>query len=371
MDFKDNIKQIADRVDKMKDNIKTEEATKNAFIMPFITALGYDVFNPVEVVPEMICDIGAKKGEKIDYAIHKDGEPIILIECKHWQQDLSLHDNQLLRYFGVSKAKFGILTNGIIYRFYTDLAKENVMDDKPFLEVNLLDLKDNQIEELKKFHKSYFDTSVILSSATELKYANELKGIIAQEFQTPSEDFTKFLGKQVYDGLFTPKVCAQFQPIVKKSISSYINDIISDRLKAAIKEGEDEQQTQQREEAAADEKPESKIFTSEEELQAFYIIRSILATVCPVEEIVYRDSQTRFTIFHASNMAKSICRFESTTNEVKRMVITFQGMDNMVCKLESPNDLYTFADDLRKSLSLIIDGKQTKAKETAPEEDAH
>lgn len=290
MDFKDSIKQIADRVDKMKDNIKTEEATKNAFIMPFITALGYDVFNPVEVVPEMVCDIGAKKGEKIDYAIHKDGEPIILIECKHWQQDLSLHDNQLLRYFGVSKAKFGILTNGIIYRFYTDLAKENVMDDKPFLEVNLLDLKDNQIEELKKFHKSYFDTNVILSSATELKYANELKGIIAQEFQSPSENFTKFLGKQVYDGLFTTKVCEQFQPIVKKSISSYINDIISDRLKAAIKEGEDEQ-AQQREEAVED-KQESKIFTSEEELQAFYIIRSILAPLTPVEDIVYRDSQT-------------------------------------------------------------------------------
>lgn len=361
MDFKDNIKQIADRVDKMKDNIKTEEATKNAFIMPFITALGYDVFNPVEVVPEMVCDIGSKKGEKIDYAIHKDGEPIILIECKHWQQDLSLHDQQLLRYFGVSKAKFGILTNGIIYRFYTDLAKENVMDDKPFLEVNLLDLKENQIEELKKFHKSYFDTSAILSSATELKYANELKGIITQEFQSPSEDFTKFLGKQVYDGLFTPKVCAQFQPIVKKSISSYINDIISDRLKAAIKEGEDEQRAQQTEETASEDKSDPKIFTSEEELQAFYIIRSILATVCPVEEIVYRDSQTRFTIFHASNMAKSICRFESHTNEVKRMVITFQGIENQVCKLDTPNDLYRYAEQLRQSLDLILNPKRENA----------
>lgn len=100
--------------------------------MPFINALGYDVFNPLEVLPEMTCDIGTKKGEKIDYAIMKDDQPILLIECKHWKQDLNLHDNQLLRYFNVSKAKFGLLTNGIIYRFYTDLKEPNIMDDKPF-----------------------------------------------------------------------------------------------------------------------------------------------------------------------------------------------------------------------------------------------
>ena len=121
MDFKDSIKQIAERVEKLKDNIKTEEATKNALVMPFIQALGYDVFNPFEVVPEFICDIGTKKGEKIDYAIMRDGDPIILIECKHIEEELNSHDNQLLRYYHVSCAKFGILTNGMEYRFYTDL----------------------------------------------------------------------------------------------------------------------------------------------------------------------------------------------------------------------------------------------------------
>ena len=114
MDFKDQIKQLGERVAKLKDQIQTEEATKNAFIMPFIQALGYDVFNPTEVVPEFISDIGLKKGEKIDYAIFKDGSPTILIECKHWAQNLNIHDGQLLRYFHVSKAKFGLLTNGIL-----------------------------------------------------------------------------------------------------------------------------------------------------------------------------------------------------------------------------------------------------------------
>lgn len=136
MDFKDQLKQLGETVLKLKPAIGTEEATKTSFIMPFLNKLGYDVFNPLEVNPEYICDVGIKKGEKIDYAIMKDGDPIILIECKHWSKQLDLHDGQLLRYYHVSKAKFGLLTNGIIYRFYTDLVKTNVMDSKPFLEFN-------------------------------------------------------------------------------------------------------------------------------------------------------------------------------------------------------------------------------------------
>jgi hypothetical protein len=161
MDFADTFKLLADRVNRLRDNIQTEEATKNALIMPFIQTLGYDVFNPLEVVPEYITDVGIKKGEKIDYAIFKDGHPAILIECKHWRENLDLHDGQLLRYFHVSKAKFGILTNGIVYRFYTDLEDPNKMDEKPFLQFDITALKDAHIEELKKFHKSYYNPEQI------------------------------------------------------------------------------------------------------------------------------------------------------------------------------------------------------------------
>ena len=172
MDFKDLIKQLSERIEKLKESTLTEEATKNAFVMPFLQALGYDVFNPLEIVPEFTCDIGTKKGEKVDYAILRNDSPVIIIECKHWKQELTLHDNQLLRYFTVSTASFGVLTNGIVYKFYTDLKEDNKMDEKPFLEVNLTDLSDHHIEELKKFHKSYFDIENIISSASELKYTD-------------------------------------------------------------------------------------------------------------------------------------------------------------------------------------------------------
>ena len=277
MDFKDSIKQISERIENLKANLPTEEATKTALIMPFINTLGYDVFNPLEVLPEMCCDIGIKKGEKIDYAIMKNGEPIILIECKHWQQDLTLYDNQLIRYFHVSKAKFGVLTNGIIYRFYTDLEEPNKMDEKPFLEVNMLDLKDAQIEELKKFHKSYFDVDMILSSASELKYMGELKAVISKEFATPSSDFVRFFGKQVYDGVFSPKVLEQFSTLVKRTINNYISDIISDRLKAAIKDEESsaEQDTPPEQKPENEEQPGDGLIITSEEMEAFYIVISI------------------------------------------------------------------------------------------------
>lgn len=216
MDFKDSILQLSERIEKLRENITTEEATKNAFIMPLIASLGYDVFNPLEVVPELDCDLVKKKGEKIDYAIMKDGNPILLIECKHWNQNLNLHDTQLQKYFVASNARFGVLSNGIEYRFYTDLEKPNIMDVKPFLVINMLDLSEGEIEQLKKFHKSYYDESNILSTAQELKYTTELRATLNSEFNAPTAEFVKFFAKQVYDGPVSQKVIEQFTPLVKK-----------------------------------------------------------------------------------------------------------------------------------------------------------
>lgn len=352
MDFKDTIKQISERIDKLKDNILTEEATKNALIMPFISALGYDVFNPLEVLPEMCCDIGTKKGEKIDYAIMKDGEPVILVECKHWQQDLNLHDNQLLRYFNVSNAKFGILTNGITYRFYTDLAEPNKMDEKPFLEVNMLDLKDNHIEELKKFHKSYFDIENILNSASELKFMGELKTVIGKEFAAPSLDFVKYFGKQIYDGPFTQKIADQFAILLKKSIASYINDIISDRLKAAIKQDEPSD--------ISEETPQpvdigKQIITTEEELEGYYIVKSILRNTIPANRVTYRDAQTYFAIFIDDNNRKPVCRLYLNSPTNKRIAFIGDDKKEIIHKISNIDDIYEYSEQVITAATKYIE----------------
>lgn len=347
MDFKDSIKQLSDRVIKLKDNILTEEATKNAFIMPFINTLGYDVFNPLEVVPEMTCDIAMKKGEKIDYAIMKDGDPILLIECKHWAQDLNLHDNQLIRYFNVSKAKFGLLTNGIIYRFYTDLMEPNKMDEKPFLEVDITDMKDNQIEELKKFHKSYFDIENVLSSASELKYTGELKNIIAQEFASPTPDFVKYFAKQVYDGVITAKLLEQFTYLTKKSISTYINDLISERLKSALKtEATEEQKEIEVLQDDAQCSDENKIVTTEEEIESYLIIKSILRPIVDISRVVYRDAQTYFAILLDDNNRKPICRMYFNGISKKYIATFDENKKEIKHEITSLNDIYNYSKEL-------------------------
>lgn len=349
MDFKDSIKRLSERIESLKGNLPTEEATKTALIMPFISALGYDVFNPLEVLPEMCCDIGTKKGEKIDYAILRDGEPIILIECKHWQQNLTLHDNQLLRYFHVSKAKFGVLTNGIIYKFYTDLAEPNKMDEKPFLEVNLLDIKDEQIEELKKFHRSYFDVGAILSTASELKYMGELKAVIEKEFSSPSPDLVKFLCKQVYEGVFTQKILEQFTALLKRTINNYINATISERLKAAIKDNEAPAAEQPAEEQATvhvEETAVSKINTTEEELQAFYVVKAILRGSVPAERVTYRDAQTYFAIFIDNNNRKPVCRLYLDSENNKRITFVDEAKKEHHNKIATLDDIYQYADEI-------------------------
>lgn len=348
MDFKDQIKQLSERAEKLKDSLQTEEATKNALIMPFLQAMGYDVFNPLEVMPEFTCDIGTKKGEKIDYAILKDGEPIMLIECKHWKQGLTLHDNQLLRYFHVSPAKFGLLTNGITYRFYTDLETPNKMDEKPFLELNLFDLKSVIVEELKKFHKAYFDIDNILSSASELKYTSQLKAVINNEFSNPSPEFVKLFAKQVYDGVITPKLLEQFTSLVKRSISGLISDTISDRLKTALKtEVAQEEQTEKTDQQVIEDNNNG-IVTTEEELEGFMLVRAILREVVDVSRIAHRDAQTYFAILFDDNNRKPIVRLylNSPTN---KYIVTFDKEKKETRhNIGSLDDIYQYADELKE-----------------------
>ncbi|PTQ92426.1 hypothetical protein C8P68_11226 [Mucilaginibacter yixingensis] len=339
MDFKDQILQLASRIEKLLPQIKTEEATKNALILPFIQVLGYDVFNPFEVNPEFIADIGIKKGEKVDYAILKDEEPMILIECKHHLEKLDPHNSQLFRYFHTTKAKFGLLTNGLTYRFYTDLDEKNKMDSTPFFEFTITEIKETEIAELKKFHKSYFDVENITNTASELKYLNELKVLLNKEMITPSDNFVSFFTKQVYSGVLTAKVKEQFAPIIKRSFNLLISDAINERLKSALN------QEKQLEVAEADKIEEAAntpqgpgIVTTVQELEGFYIIKSLLRQHIDAKRITYRDALSYFAILLDDNNRKTICRLyldgsknylavlDETKKEVRHEIKSLDGI---------------------------------------------
>ncbi len=343
MDFKDSIKQLAERILKNKELVRTEEATKHSFVMPFIQALGYDVFNPEEVVPEFIADLGIKKGEKVDYAIIKEGKPIILIECKHWSSDLNPHNSQLFRYFHTTSAKFSILTNGFESRFYTDLVEPNKMDEKPFFTFDINDIRENQLEQLKKFHKTYFDSESVFSTANELKYISEIKQTLNAEMNSPSPDFVKLLVKKFETGMMTPKKLEQFTLLVKNTFAIYINDLITDRLKTALKNEEKEQN--ENEAAAVTTAGVQKVETTAEELESFYIIRSILRKTIDAERIVHRDNQSYFAINLDDNNRKPICRVH--LNGSKKYITVFDDKRKERREdIKGLNDIFNLSDIL-------------------------
>lgn len=366
MDFKDQVKQLADRVAKMKDKILTEEATKNAFIMPFIQCLGYDVFNPLEVVPEFIADIGIKKGEKVDYAILKDDKPIILFECKHWSADLNPHNSQLFRYFHTTTAKFGILTNGIVYRFYTDLVEANKMDEKPFFEFRIDDIKDIQIEKLKEFHKGYFNLDSIINTASELKFMSELRNIIVKEISEPSDEFTRYFAKTVSPTNVTPKVLELFRGLLKRSFQQYINDAINERLKSAMATDQQKQELIDKEDemaTATTSVDENKIQTTADELEAFYIVRAILCVKYNVNRIVHRDQQSYFGVLLDDNNRKPICRLHY--NGKKKYISFFDTGKEEKIEIQTNNQIYEFASRLIKGADIYENVKtNNQTKET-------
>ncbi len=350
MDFKDQIKQLGDRVAKMKEKIQTEEATKNAFVMPFIQALGYDIFDPMEVVPEFVADLGIKKGEKVDYAILKDEVPILLIECKHWSADLDPHNSQLFRYFHTTTAKFGILTNGIVYRFYTDMEEANKMDEKPFFTFRIDDIREAEVEKLKEFHKSYFNLESIINTASELKLMSELRNLIIKELSEPSDDFTRYFAKAVSTSMVTPRVLEQFRGLVKRTFSQYINDAITERLKSALVTEQQVIDDISKDELAATAKEENLITTTAEEMEGFYVIRAIACSKVSVSRIVHRDQQSYFGILLDNNNRKPICRLHY--NSKKKYASFFDTGKEEKVEVQDNSQLYNYASRIIAAIEL-------------------
>lgn len=237
MDFIDQLQTLAKLIEKQHANITTAEATKKAFVIPFIQALGYDVFDPKEVLPEFTADVGCKKDEKVDYAIIINDKPTLLFECKSCDIDLNVaHAANLRKYFHVTAARIGVLTNGISYYFYSDLEEKNIMDDKPFMKLDLLNIDKQMISELKKLSKSSFEVDQILIAASELKYIQAIKNALFEEYSSPSLEFVRFFTSQVYSGIKTTQVLDQFAPIVEEAFKQFIND----HLKSVVSSREEE-----------------------------------------------------------------------------------------------------------------------------------
>ncbi|HBJ1648226.1 TPA: type I restriction enzyme HsdR N-terminal domain-containing protein [Clostridium botulinum] len=352
MEIKEKLYTLSERIEKIVDQIKTEEGTKQSLILPFFQILGYDVFNPLEFCPEFDADYGIKKGEKVDYAILIDGEPTILVEAKSCNDNLDKHGAQLFRYFNSSKAKFGVLTNGIKYRFFTDLDETNKMDQKPFFEVDLLNLNDTQISYLKNFERDSLDVNSILSTAEELKYSNLIKEFLKQQLASPSEDFTNFILSHIYDGRRTATVVEKFLPIIKRAYNQLITETLSTKFAETLKGNSKQNDNNDIQEEVIPDTAISKIITTADELEGFAIVKSILRTITNPDDITYKDTETYFGILYKSNTRKWICRLYLGSK--KSIVIPTDDKGQERYYLETLNDIYNYEEQLKAITSNFI-----------------
>lgn len=356
-DLIDDIRAIAAKIERSRSLVSTEEATKNAFVMPFISALGYDVFDPTEVTPELVADVGVKKGEKIDYAVLRDGKPIMLFECKHHGTNLALeHASQLYRYFSVTECRVAVLTNGVEYRMFTDLDAPNKMDAKPFLVFSILDFPDALIAEIKKFSKATFDIDALLSTANELKYTREIKTLLGGQLVAPSEEFVRFCAVGIGVPRMTPAVKEQFTLLTRKALSEFLSDSMGATLKTALGASVgnvafEAKVAAELVDAESKQDKDPKIATTEEELEGYYIVKAILRDLVDVRRIVHRDQQSYFAILLDDNNRKPLCRLHFNAASKKYVGLFAQEKNEERVTIANVDDLYGLADRIRATAS--------------------
>ncbi len=348
MDLSDHIESTQNTIELKLKEIKTEEATKTALILPLIRALGYDTTDPFEVEPEYTADRDTKNGEKVDFALKINNKVVILVECKWSGSELNAgHTSQLSRYFSCDAAKFAILTNGLQYQFYTDLDHQNKMDRKPFFSFNINEPQDHEIDELKKFSKSAFSLDDILVSANELKYTGEIKKILKNELTNPSESFVRYFSKQVYSGKLTSQKLSEFTAIVKKSREQFIDEIMQERFEMLSKMTVSKKEVEVVEDDSDTKDPIDAI--SGDYVESYFIIKSILCEVVDIKRVSIRSLKNHYLIVLDNTNRKPICKLFLNASTKQIGLITNKTLQRE--NIHSVDDIYNHKESLKNVIS--------------------
>lgn len=339
--LEESLRAISERVKSHSSTMATEEAVKTAVVLPFLRSLGYDVFDPSEVVPEFTADAVGKKGEKVDYAIKIDGEIRILIECKPISVSLEKkHLDQLYRYFSVTNAKFAILTNGRTFNFYTDLDAPNKLDTRPFFIFDIADFNTSILSELKKFEKAAFDVSAILATAERLKYTSGVKQVISKLVEEPTDEFVRLVSASVYEGRMTAQVREMFTGVVRAAFREVIMDTVKSRLSSALA---DTEEVIEKIDVPVEEEPD--VVTTEEEREGYMIVKAIVRDTIAPKRVVMRDQKSYCGILIDNNNRKPLARL--WFNRSVKYIGLFDGENEERVIVDTLDQIYDFADRLR------------------------
>ena len=350
MNFKEQIKKLADRILKYKKDKNNEAETQHVCIMRMLDILEYGKENPFEIALNYVTDV--KKSEKVDVAIMRDEKPFILIECKLLEKKLNKDDVlQLRRYFCSVYPEVVILTNGFKYRFYLASDKENVMDNEPFLEIDITDEKAD-VEKLKYFSKSKYNYAEIKKMAKELKREALIKKIIQDEVLAPHDWFVKALVNRIYEGKrkVGPNELTQFTPPTEKVLLQVIADKVEKKYGEKLKDAQNSKtSTTAKNQEAAD------------KLEWFFTIRGALGgRKININQVIQGGKPGELSVLFKGNDKQPICRLEFKDN--KKFLYVY---DESVSKrrishdVEKIDDVFQYIDVMVKRLK-HYEGKSAK-----------
>ena len=382
------IENIGERAVQQRHNLATEEAAKHALVLPFIQAMGYNVFDPTEVVPEFTADYGIKSGEKVDYALMRDAAPVLLIECKKVGDPLdSGRASQLARYFTNTPARIAILTDGIVYKFFSDLDAENAMDAMPFLEIDVTKVNQRDVQALGNFTKHSFNLDEARSVASNMKHTTGMKIYLSEMYDQPDEEFVRLLARKVFTGSLVQSRIEHFSGLAKLAFNGFVNDLISNTLQRAsdMVNKDDVSQTQEEEEDgldddvgaaeedgldddAASEGPRG-IVTTVEEIQGYELVKTIVSDCVSPERVYIRDTRSYCGILLDNNERKPISRLRFTSSR-KRIGLLGNERDSggrrieTQYRIETVNEIADYAEQLRE----VVRGYLQETNDTADRE---
>ncbi len=370
--FKVRLKNHIEHVKNVREHCTTEETTKQALILPFLDILGFNAYDPQKVKAEYGADFpGVKVGERVDYALFCQGVPVMFIEAKGCKEKMDNHCPQLSRYFNSTpEVTISAITNGIEWRFFTDLNEKNIMDSTPFLRIMMDDIKDSDAEQLFRFRHDKFKPEALRTLAEESVYISAFVKVVSTSLREVDHEFVRYVAGRANIGRqLNQRFIETITPLVRQAVERSVSEMVVSGLSSRTSIPELESPADVTDNNVIDERADivdaenPNIVTTYNERILFEKICSIIG---PAYELQAKDTESYYSILFQgktnrwhlryydkktrSNIQLPIDINEITGNEIKRAGLEH---DNNRIFIEHPEDVLRISGLILDSLQYV------------------
>ena len=353
-EFLNRLKKHTEHIQKVGVHCETEETTKQALILPFLDILGFSAYDPTKVLAEYSADLpGVKAQERVDYALFCHGSPVMFVEAKTYSVQPENHSPQLARYFNsMPEVTVGVITNGRKWKFFTDLENKNVMDEKPFLTIDLLASNDSELIQLYQFRHDQFEPEKLRSLAEENTYFTAFSSVIRSSLRNIDIDFVRFVAsKSSISRQLTIKFLESITPIVKQAVEKTVSDMVVSGL-SVVEEPEPEEPEEINLDEVDEVHPDKpKSITTVEEKRVDTTLKEILDID---DDLVLKDTETYCAYLYEGKTNRWVLRYrgdkknpdvelilklaDEMISEIKRAGLEVTQSGRII--IHKPEDLY-------------------------------